>query len=98
MASASHGRMRPAASGRARVRSTSASKLRSAKSFIAQPAERMTTVPSTKIHSTANGGLPKEAIHSAQSVGHSSSRMPMGLSRRTSFSYASRRARSVLMP
>jgi len=51
-----------------------------------QPAERISTVPSTNIHVSNQPGWPREAIHNAQSVGQSSSRMPIGLSSRISFS------------
>jgi hypothetical protein len=58
--------------------------LRSAKSLIAHPAERISTVPRTKISTNAFGGQPRAAIHTAQSVGQSSSKMPIGLSSRIS--------------
>jgi hypothetical protein len=51
--------------------------------LIAQPAERISTVPIVKITSSDNDGWPSDAIHSALSVGHSSSRLPIGLSMRT---------------
>ena len=46
-------------------------------------AERMTKVPATKIRSSLRSGWPPEAIHTAQSVGQSSSSAPTGLSRRS---------------
>jgi hypothetical protein len=83
---ASQGRISPAASGRLRVRSTAASKPLSARSLMAQPAERVSTVPRTKRHSTTGCGTPWRASHNPHSVGQRSSRMPIGLSSRTSFS------------
>lgn len=82
-ASASQGAIRPAVSGRSLVRLTCLSKSRSAQSLIAQPAERIRTVPTTKIATSAGGGCPSAAIHMAHSVGHSSSSVPIGLSMRT---------------
>ncbi|MNR38100.1 hypothetical protein D3C85_1561750 [compost metagenome] len=58
---------------------------RSAKSLITQPAERIKKVPRVKISSSCQSGWPAEAIHSAHSVGHSSSRVPIGLSIRISW-------------
>ena len=52
----------PVASGRSRVRATCGSILRSAISLMMQPAERMTTVPMTKISSTSPLGRPSPAI------------------------------------
>ena len=83
-ASASHGAITRCASGRCAVRWTCGSKSRSAQSLKAQPAQRITIVPMTNTSTSAPVGSPEAAIHSAVSVGHSSSRMPMGLSRRTS--------------
>jgi hypothetical protein len=57
----------------------------------AQPAERISTVPSVKMTTSVTDGAPRAAIHSAVSVGHSSSRMPIGLSSRTRRSHASNR-------
>jgi len=51
-----------------------------------QPAERISTVPRMKTQSTMRSGRPSAASHSAHSVGHSSSKMPIGLSSRISFS------------
>ena len=93
--SASRGAMIPAASGRAAVRATCASKSRSAQSFIAQPAERMTSVPTQNTSTIDARGAPSAASHSADSVGHSSSSVPIGLSSRISRSYASSRSTSV---
>ena len=81
-ASASFGVISPAASGRSRVRATWPSKFRSAQSFSAQPAERIRIVPITKMISSSVSGRPCAAIQTAHSVGHSSSRKPMGLSSR----------------
>jgi hypothetical protein len=67
----------------------------SAQSLNAQPAERISTVPSVKITTSVTGGAPRAAIQSAASVGHRSSRMPIGLSSRTSRSHASMRRSSV---
>src|SRR5882672_7524284 len=59
---------------------------------MAQPAERMRAVPPTKMRKMFSDGWPAVAIQSAQSVGHSSSQMPIGRCRRTSSAYS----RSVL--
>jgi len=74
----------PDGMGLSLVRSTWASILRSAKSLIAQPAERITKVPAINISTTFGSGLPLEANHSAQSVGQSSSSVPTGRSIRVS--------------
>ena len=50
--------------------------------MIAQPAERISTVPSVKMPTSVQSGLPLDASHRAISVGHSSSKMPIGLSSR----------------
>jgi len=50
--------------------------------LIAQPAERISSVPTTKMPTTIHDGEPDEASHSAVSVGQSSSSVPIGLSRR----------------
>ncbi len=76
--SASIGATSPVASGRSAVRATRGSMRRSAKSLITQPAERATIVPTTRIKKTCCRGLPAAAIHSAHSVGNSSSQMPIG--------------------
>ena len=86
---ASFGEMRREAMGRSRVRFTNGSKSRSARSLITQPAERIATVPSTKMTSTFGAGCEAPAIHTAHSTGHSNSQMPMGRCRRAS----SRRSR-----
>ena len=57
----------------------------------AQPDERMRKVPAVKMATTYQGGTPPAAIHKAQSVGHSKSRVPIGLSMRTSLTYKGRR-------
>ena len=49
-----------------------------------QPAERMTAVPKLNISSKERLGKPSAAIHRAPIVGHSSNRIPIGLSRRVS--------------
>ena len=51
-----------------------------------QPAERINSVPRQKIQTVIHSGLPPEAIHSAHSVGHSNSSVPIGLCSRISFS------------
>ncbi|MNN19027.1 hypothetical protein D3C81_1322540 [compost metagenome] len=66
------------------MRFTCLSKSRSAQSFMAQPDERIRNVPTKKIQKMPQAGGPSAAIHSAHSVGHSSSKVPMGLSIRTS--------------
>ena len=81
--SASHAGISPVASGRRAVRSTNGSNLRSAQSLTAHPAERVSIVPIVKITTSDHEGDPCEASHNAESVGHSSSRIPIGLSRRT---------------
>src|SRR5215471_628798 len=90
--SASHGAMTPLASGRFAVRFTCASNLRSTQSLKAQPAERISHVPITKTRISVYVGAPYAASHSAESVGHKSSSVPMGLSSRSSRSYASMRS------
>ena len=47
-----------------------------------QPAERMSKVPSAKIQTISQSGRPADENHKAQSVGQSSSSVPIGLSRR----------------
>ena len=90
---ASQGAMRREAMGRSRVRLTKGSKSRSARSLMTQPAERMATVPSTKITSTFGVGCEAPAIHTAHNTGQSSSQMPMGRCRRaTSMRSRMRRA------
>jgi len=89
--SASRGVSSPVASGRRRVRLTWPSILRSAKSLMAQPAERVSTVPSVKMHSRPRGGMPSAANHSAHSIGHSSRKIPIGRSSRV------RRTRAVTL-
>src|SRR4051794_27801581 len=54
---------------------------------MAQPAERIRAVPTTKMTTSIRSGLPLEAIHSANRVGHSNRRMPIGLSARISRKY-----------
>jgi hypothetical protein len=54
--------------------------------LITHPAERINTVPSTKMPTTSQSGRPSADSHSAHRVGQSSSRMPIGLSRRISLS------------
>ena len=49
---------------------------------MAQPADRMSTVPTTKMMKISGFGWPRPPIHNAHNVGHSSSQMPMGRSRR----------------
>jgi hypothetical protein len=83
--SASFVEILPLVSTRSRVRATWRSKSRSAKSFTAQPADRIRKVPSTNTSRTDAGGKPSAAIQSAHSVGQSSSSVPMGLSQRISF-------------
>src|SRR6266702_3487147 len=51
----------------------------------------MSTVPNTKMTTTLHDGEPFAAIHSAVSVGHNNSSVPIGLSRRINRSYASSR-------
>ena len=82
--SASQGSISPRASGRSAVRVTCASKFLSAQSLSAQPAQRIRIVPTVNTRISVSVGLPDVASQSAASVGQSSSRMPIGLSRRTS--------------
>ena len=70
--------MRPLVTGRCAVRSTWRSKSRSATSLTAQPALRMSTVPSVKTTSRCQPGKPPAASHSAIQVGHSSRSQPWG--------------------
>ena len=88
----------PSAKGLPLVRLTEPSTFLSAKSLIAQPAARISIAPSAKISSTDQEGstlgnavalseasvkaLPKAAKNTAQSVGHKSSSIPTGLSKR----------------
>ena len=46
------------------------------------PAERISKVPRTKIHASLKSGKSRAARHNAQSVGHSKSSTPIGLSKR----------------
>src|SRR5438270_13609996 len=64
---------------------------------MAHPAERISTVPTTNITTTLQSGCPLEQSHKAHKVGQSSSRVPIGLSRRISFSYASIRSARVIV-
>ena len=73
--------------GRFFVRRTWGSILRSAKSFMTHPAERMTNTPATNTSTTTGSGSPAPAIHNAHSVGHSSSREPIGWCMRASSAY-----------
>jgi hypothetical protein len=59
--------------------------------LIAQPADRIRNVPMTKTAIVPAGGRPAEAIHSAVSVGQSSSSEPTGLSSRSRLAYSARR-------
>src|SRR5437899_3496663 len=88
--SASRGVMIFAASGRDAVRATKASKSRSAQSLNAQPAERMSSVPTAKIATSETGGTPSAANHSADIVGHSNNSVPIGSSRRSNRTYAAK--------
>jgi hypothetical protein len=83
-ATASQAGTSPTASGRRAVRSTCGSNRRSAQSLIAQPAERIRSVPIVNTSSCVHVGRPAAASHSAPSVGQSSSSVPIGLSSRTS--------------
>ena len=76
--SASRTLTRPLVTGRCAVRLTWRSKSRSATSFTQQPALRITMVPATNTTSRCQPGKPSAAIHSADSVGHSSSSQPAG--------------------
>ena len=78
----------PDASGRIRVRSTCGSKSRSATSFITQPAARINTTPQLNINMFFRVGVPAPASKRAHQVGHSSNRIPMGLSKRIRRQYA----------
>ena len=53
--------------------------------YFAQPALRIRKVPAMNTPSRCQPGQPPAAIHSAESVGHSSSRLPAGRSQRTRF-------------
>ena len=81
----------PAGSGRARVRRTWRSNSTSTVSFQTHPAERISRVPTQKITTTDQSGQPLELIHTAHKVGHSSNKVPMGLSSRIRRSYSVRR-------
>ena len=69
----------PLTKGRCAVRFTPVSSLRSAISLMMQPAARMIMAPNVKISISLSDGLPWLASHSAHSVGHSRSSMPIGL-------------------
>ena len=75
----------------AAVRSTWRSNSRSATSLTQQPALRIRTVPSTNTASRCQPGKPSAAIHSADSVGHSSSSQPAGRFQRIRSRYSARR-------
>jgi len=77
-ASASFTPTAPRVTGRWAVRLTWRSKSRSATSLAQQPALRMRMVPTTNTASRCQPGKPSAAIHSALSVGHSSSSQPAG--------------------
>mmetsp|Transcript_33908 Transcript_33908/g.79383 ORF Transcript_33908/g.79383 Transcript_33908/m.79383 type:complete len:402 (+) Transcript_33908:1753-2958(+) len=77
----------PVVTGRWAVRLTWRSKSRSATSLTQQPAERISTVPSVNTASRCQPGKPSAAIHSADSVGQSSSSQPAGRSQRMSCRY-----------
>ena len=68
----------PLVTGRCAVRLTWRSNSRSATSLTQQPALRMSTVPSVNTMTRCQPGKPPAAIHSAASVGHSSSSQPAG--------------------
>ena len=68
-----------AARGRSRVRATCGSNLRSARSFRMQPAERMTTVPTTKISAIA--AVASAELVSAQLISRSASLTESGRNR-----------------
>ena len=85
---ASKGVTVPATIGRDLVRSTLPSISRSAKSFIAQPAERIRMTPSTNTMSTTISGEPSLASNMAHNVGHNNRKMPIGLCKRISCEYA----------
>ena len=72
----------PLVTGRAAVRLTCRSKSRSATSLAVQPALRMRKVPATKTVSRCQPGKPPAAIHRADSVGQSRSKVPAGRSQR----------------
>src|ERR1044071_1914179 len=46
---------------------------------MAQPAERISTVPTKKMRKYSSRGVPREASHSAHSVGQRRSSVPIGL-------------------
>jgi hypothetical protein len=81
---ASIGDSAPLVTGRCAVRLTWRSKSRSATSLMQQPALRISTVPKLNTSSKCQPGKPSAAIHSALSVGHSSSNQPAGRSQRIS--------------
>ena len=68
----------PLVTGRCAVRLTCLSNSRSATSLMQQPALRIRIVPSVNTASRCQPGKPSQAIHSAASVGHSSSSQPAG--------------------
>jgi hypothetical protein len=77
-ASASRTETAPLVTGRCAVRLTWRSNSRSATSLMQQPALRIRMVPSVNTASRCQPGKPSAAIHSADSVGHSSSSQPAG--------------------
>ena len=59
------------------------------------PAERITQTPDTNTATTPASGRPLPASHSAHSMGHNSSRAPIGRSQRINSAYCPSRARTV---
>jgi hypothetical protein len=77
----------PLARGRCAVRLTCPSMFLSMISFMAQPADRINTVPTIKTNSSVLSGNPPLASHKAHNVGHNNSNMPIGLFNRIKETY-----------
>ncbi len=75
----------PDTSGRLRVRRTLLSKFWSEMSLKQHPADLHKIAPNVNVKTILISGWPPAANHSAVSVGHSNSRVPVGLSKRVSF-------------
>src|SRR3569623_650411 len=63
-----------------------------------QPAERIRNPNATNTTTTLLSGCPAPAIHKAHNVGHSSSRLPIGRSRRINNAYWRRRSITYSLP
>jgi hypothetical protein len=62
----------------------------------AQPAERISTVPSKNISTMYQAGRPAPAIHTPHNVGQSNNRIPIGLFKRVSCKYSNSRSARII--